>query len=124
LTSLTSSGNISGANVTATSYHIRSVQTGISAAGSSQGTGTTLTKEFNTVSTVSSGEGVVLPTAVAGMAIVITNTSANSVLVYPASGGVINTQATNAAFTQGPGSTLQFVAMSTTQWYTVGATFA
>jgi len=46
------------------------------------------------------------------------------VLVYPASGGVINTQATNVAFTQGPGSTLQFVAMSTTQWYTVGATFA
>jgi hypothetical protein len=118
------SGNISGANVTATSYHIRSVQTGISAAGSSQGTGTALTKEFNTVSTVSSGEGVRLPTAVAGMAIVITNTSANSVLVYPASGGVINTQATNVAFTQGPGSTLQFVAMSTTQWYTVGATFA
>jgi hypothetical protein len=38
------SGNITGANIIATNYNIRSVGTGISAAGSSQGTGTALTK--------------------------------------------------------------------------------
>jgi hypothetical protein len=124
LTSLSVTGNISAANVTVSAYNIRSVQTGITAAGSSQGTGTTLTKEINIVSTVSSGQGVVLPTAVAGMVISITNTSANSVLVYPASGGTINTLSLNAGFTQPAGATLQFIAPTTTQWYTVGATYA
>jgi len=120
LTSLTSTGNISGANVIATSFHIHSVVTGISANGSTQATATALTKEFNGVSTVSSGQGVILPTAVAGMAIIINNTSANSLLVYPASGAMINSLATNAPYTQATQETLQFVAMSTTQWYIVG----
>ena len=85
---------------------------------------TALTKEINIVSTVSSGQGVVLPTAVAGMVVTITNTSANSLLVYPASGGYINSLAQNAGFTQGTSATLQFIAPTATQWYTVGATYA
>jgi hypothetical protein len=121
---LTVTGNISTANVTASAYHIRSVGTGISAAGSVQANATVLAKEFNVVSTVSSGQGVKLPTAVAGMAIVITNTSANNVLVYPDTSAIINTLSANAALSQVAGSTLQFVAISTTQWYTVGATYA
>jgi hypothetical protein len=124
LTSVTVSGNITAqANVTMTGYVIRSVGTSISAAGSSQGTATAITKEINVVSTVASGAGVVLPTAVAGMVITITNTSANSLLVYPATGGIINSLATNAAFTQPASATLQFIAPTTTQWYTVGATY-
>jgi hypothetical protein len=124
LTSLTSSGNIQGANLISTGYYFRSVGTGITAAGSSQGAGTALTKEMNIVSTVSSGaNGVVLPTAVAGMTVTITNTTANSLLVYPESGGTINSLGTNTAFTQGT-TTIQFIAPTTTQWYTVGATYA
>ena len=124
LTSVTSSGNISGANIIASNYIIRSVGTGISAAGSTQGTATVLSKEINAVSTVSSGQGVALPSAVAGMVVNIINTSANSLLVYPASGGYINSLSQNAGFTQAAGSTLQFIAPTTGQWYTVGATFA
>jgi hypothetical protein len=124
LTGLTSSGNISGANIIATAYHIRSVGTGISAAGSTQGTATAITKEMNVVSTVSSGQGVVLPTAVAGMVVTITNTSANSLLVYPATGGAVNSLAANAGYTQQAGGTIQFIAPTSTQWYTVGATYA
>lgn len=125
LTSLTVSGNITAqANVTVSGYRIRSVGTGISAAGTVQGDATAITKEMNVVSTVASGAGVVLPTAVAGMAITITNTSANSLLVYPATNGIINSLSANAAFTQPAGATLQFIAPTTTQWYTVGATFA
>jgi hypothetical protein len=45
-------------------------------------------------------------------------------LVYPASGAAINSLAANAGFTQGAGSTLQFIAPTTTQYYTVGATYA
>lgn len=110
--------------ITSSSYLIRSVQTGISAAGASQGTATALTKDINVVSTVSTGQGVILPTAVAGMMISITNTSANSLVVYPASGGVINTLAANAGFTHVAGATLIYIAPSTTQWYTASATYA
>jgi len=125
LTSITTSGNITAqANINMTGYVIRSVGTGISAAGSTQGTATAITKEINVVSTVASGAGVVLPTAVAGMAITITNTSANSLLVYPATNGIINSLSANVAYTQASGSTLQFVAPTTTQWYSVGASYA
>jgi|LakMenE01Jun11ns_1017448.scaffolds.fasta_scaffold9952565_2 hypothetical protein len=124
LTSMTSSGNVQGANVIATSYHIRSVNAAVSAAGSTQGTGTALTTEFNRVSTVASGAGVVLPTAVAGMAIVIVNTSANTLLVYPASGAAVNSLATNVGYSQTTLATLQYIAISSTQWYTVGASYA
>lgn len=121
---VSSSGNITSGNVITTGYHIRSVNTGISAAGTVQGNATPLTKEINIVSTVSTGQGVVLPTAVAGMVINIVNTSANSLLVYPASSAIINSQAANAALTMPTSSSLQFIASSSTQWYTVGATYA
>jgi len=124
LTSLTSSGNVTGANIIANTYHIRSIGTSISAAGSTQSTATVISKEINVVSTVVSGaNGVVLP-AVAGTVITITNTSANSLNVYPASGGIINTLAANAAFTHPAGATLQFVSPTTTQWYSVGSTYS
>ena len=121
---LTVVGNVIASNLIGSQYHIRSVGTGISAAGTVQGDATLLAKEFNVVSTVNSGQGVKLPTSVAGMAIVITNTTANSVLVYPDTGAAINTLSGNNPLTQPTGSTLQFVAISTTQWYTVGATYA
>jgi hypothetical protein len=117
-------GNVSAANVTVTGYHLRSVGTGISANGTTQAQATALTKEMNIVSTVLSTQGVVLPTAVAGMVLTITNTSANALLVYPAVNGIINSQSANAAYSHPAGATLQFIAPTTTQWYTVGATYA
>jgi hypothetical protein len=104
--------------------YLRSVQTGISAAGSTQGTGTAITKDINVVSTVSAGQGVVLPTAIAGMVIIVNNTSATNLNVYPASGAAINSLATNAAYTHVAGASLQYYAISSTQWYTVGASYA
>ena len=124
LTSLTVSGNISSANLTTSGYTFASVGTGISAAGTVQGNATVIAKQINVVSTVASGAGVVLPAAVAGMTIYITNTTANSLLVYPASGGAINSLATNAALTQAANSTIHYIAPTTTQWYSVGATYA
>ena len=124
LTSLVSTGNIQGSSIISTGYVIRSVGTGITAAGSTQGTATPLSKEINIVSTVSSAQGVQLPTAVAGMVLTVTNTSANSLLVYPAASSYINTQAINVGFVQPAGATIQFIAPTTTQWYTVGGTYA
>ena len=111
-------------NFTASGYILRSVGTAITAAGTTQGTGTALTKQMNIVSTVASGaNGVILPTAVSGMVITVTNTTANSLIVYPATNGQINTLGANVGFTMGT-TTIQFIAPSTTQWYTVGATYA
>jgi hypothetical protein len=121
--SVTGNTYVSG-NITAGSYYIRSVGTAISAAGTTQATATVITKEINVVPTVATGAGVVLPTAVAGMVITITNTSANSLLVYPAVNGIINALAANAAFTHPTLATLQYIAPTTTQWYTVGATYS
>ena len=124
-TTLTASGNVSGANVNATAYNITGVTTGISAAGTTQGTATALSKAISVVSTVSSGaNGVVLPAAVAGMSIYITNSSANTLNVFPASGGAINTGATNASYSQPAGSTVHYIAPTTSQWYTVTGTYA
>jgi hypothetical protein len=124
LTSLNSSGNITAPNLIAnTGFVISSVNAAVSAAGTAQGNATALTRELNVTSTVASGAGVALPTAVAGMRVTIINTAANAVLVYPASGGKINSLATNAAFSQAAGAKLDFVATSTTQWYTLNATY-
>jgi len=117
-------GNITGANIVTGGFHIRSVNTGISANGSTQGTATVLTREINIVAVAAAGEGVVLPAAVAGMVVYVTNNSTNNLLVYPASGGAINSLGTNAAFTQVPKATIIFIAPTTTQWYTTSATYA
>lgn len=117
-------GNITASNVTTSSYVIRSVGTGISAAGSVQGDATALTKDINVVSTVSAGQGVRLPTAVAGMVLIVNNTSATSLNVYPATGAAIGSLATNSAYAHVTGASLQYYAVSTTQWYTVGATYS
>ena len=100
------------------------VSTGISAAGSTQGTATALTRPINVVSTVSASQGVILPATVAGMRILVFNTSGTAVNVYPPSGGVINSAATNAAYSLPAGGRLEFVSTTTTQWYTMNATYA
>ena len=79
---------------------------------------------MNIVGTVSAGaNGVILPSAVAGMVLTITNITANVLNVYPASGAAINGLAANASFSQGT-TTIQFIAPTATQWYTTGATYA
>jgi hypothetical protein len=125
LTSLNSSGNITApSHIANTGYFVRSVSASVSAAGTVQGNATALTTEFNRVSTVTSGSGVVLPSATAGMAIAIVNSSANSLLVYPASGAAINSLSTNVGYSHETLATLQYIAISSTQWYTVGASYA
>jgi len=121
---VTSTGANMAGNLALTGYRLRSITTGISSAGGSQGTATALTTEINVVSTVTGGQGVRLPTAVAGMVLIINNTSATPVNVYPATGGAINSGGTNVSYQHTPGASIQYYATSGTQWYTVGATFA
>lgn len=99
----------------------RSVATGLTAAGSTQGTALTLTSEINVVSTVASGTGVLLGNAVGGTFIVI-NAGANALSVYPVSGAQINSLGTNNAYSLSAGQKLEFVQTSATQYYTLNAT--
>jgi len=114
----TVTGNLTIAGNTITSgYAIGSVTTGISAAGTVQADATAITKDNNIVSTVNSGEGVKLPTAIAGMRIYIKNTSANAVLVYPATSATINSLSPNAAYSQAGNASAFYTAANSTQWY-------
>jgi collagen type VII alpha len=116
--------NIANINLNAGGFLMKSVQTAISAAGTVQSNATALSNSINIVSTVSVGQGVRLPTSITGMEVKIINLSANSLAVYPATNGIINALAANAAFTLGANSRLEFIATSTTQWYTMTGVYA
>ena len=97
-----------------------STTTPISAAGSTQGTATGLTKSYNIVTTVASNTGVRLPTpSTGGLIIVVVNRGANTLNVYPQSGGTIDGAASNAAVTLVTNSVGTYEASTITQWYTI-----
>lgn len=96
----------------------------VTAAGSTQATATLLTRPISNVTTVPASSGVRFPTATTGMRIIVRNASATLLRVYPASGGQINTLGTNTGFQLEAAATIEFVATSATQWYTLNATFA
>jgi hypothetical protein len=100
------------------------VSAALTATGISQGTALALTRPINDVTTVAASTGVVFPAATPGMRIVIRNGGANTLNVYPASGAQINALGTNVAFPLTITTVLEFIALSTTQWYTLNVTYA
>lgn len=126
--SLTSVGTLSSLAVTgnitvSTGYTQRSVATGISAAGSTQGTATIINRELNVVSTVASGTGVILPSSI-GTTFVVVNAGANALNVFPVSGAAIDTNAANAALALPVGARIMFIQVSAAQYFTLNATYA
>lgn len=113
---------VSGANSSTTlnGLVINSISAAVSAAGSTQGTATALMANINNVTTVAAAaDGVRLPTAVAGMRILVRNSdSADTLKIYPATGGQINALGSNAAFSLTAGSTIELFASTATQWFT------
>jgi hypothetical protein len=97
-----------------------SAAAGISAAGTTQGTATALTKDCNEVTTVSAGQGVKLPASAAGNNVSVANAQAtNALLVYPATGEAINALATNAGFSLAAGKNAIFFCCAAGKWYVV-----
>lgn len=88
----------------------------IVAAGTSAGNATALTHVYNSVDTVSTGSGVKLPTTEMGATIIIANSGAHTLTVYPPTGSTIN-QTTSASIAQN--HTTLFFAVSNTQWYSL-----
>jgi sugar lactone lactonase YvrE len=113
---------VSGATSTTTlnGLAVNSISAAVSAAGTTQGTATGLVSNINNVTVVTAAAaGVRLPTAVAGMRILIRNSDSLDILsIYPATGGTINALSANAAFTIIAGATIELVATTATQWYT------
>jgi len=114
---------VAGATSTTTlnGLTINSISAAVSAAGTTQATATALVANINNVTVVSStADGVRLPTAVAGMRILVRNSDAADTLeIYPATGGTINALAVNASFSLPIATTVELIAMTATQWYSV-----
>lgn len=89
-------------------------------AGGGQSAATLLTSSLNRVTTVATaGDSILLPWALPGLQLIVTNAAANSCNVFPSTGGQINTLAVNTAFALAGGKTVMFVSMSTAQWYSI-----
>lgn len=97
-----------------------STSAAVSAAGSTQGTATALTASYNVVTTVGASAGVVLPVpTLNGWRITIVNRGANSLTIYPNSGGALDGASTNAGVQLAVNSTVTFQNSSSTQWFNV-----
>lgn len=90
---------------------------GLSAAGTTQGTATVITKQTNQFTTVAASSGAILPSPEQGEFIFIANAGANALSVYPASGHSINALANNAAFSMAVGKNALFWAATSSKWY-------
>ena len=93
---------------------------GVAAAGTNQASATPLSGHVNRLTSCPSGSGVALPSgasAGASREIVVLNRSASACLVYPPSGGSIESGAAGAAATLAAGSDAVFRSMSPVAWY-------
>lgn len=88
----------------------------ISAAGTTQATATAITTSNNFVTTVGAGAGVILPAVQQGDWLIIYNSGANALSIYPPVGGKINQLSTNAAMTLATNTNVIFFCFSSTQF--------
>jgi hypothetical protein len=85
----------------------------LTATGSTQGTALTLPTDFNVFTTTAASTGAILPATGFQVqvcdTIIIVNHGANSLAVYPPSGGTIGTGAANASYAVASGKTAWFL---------------
>lgn len=95
-------------------------------AGGGQSSAIALKKGVNQISTVAtSGDSVALPVAASGAIILVVNTGANPVAVFPNSTDTINGGAASASVSQMPNSVELYVCAQTGNWYVkIGTGFA
>lgn len=88
----------------------------LSAAGTTQGTATSIITTQNLVSTVAANAGVILPAAQQGDWIVIYNAGLNALTVYPPLGAKINQVSTNGGTALAVNTAAIYFCFSSTQW--------
>ncbi len=84
----------------------------LTAAGTSQTDAFAMGNAINQFTTVAASTGALLPTSVHGDTIFVSNQGANSLSVYPPSGGNINNGSANAAFAVANGKVAIFRALN------------
>lgn len=97
----------------------KSVAGTVTAAGSTQGDATALTKTINMITTASANQGVKLPAAAAGLTIKIINTTAVTIVVYPNTSDVIDGGTVNVGVNLSPYSSVELVCQDAVDWYRV-----
>lgn len=110
------SDDISVGDLTFTGDLVAGLDASVTAAGTTQGTGTALTKTYNIVQTASANEGVVLPDASTGLKITVYNSTSANIKVYPASSESIDGGSLNAPIVLRPDNVFEAIAVSATQW--------
>ena len=98
---------------------VRLPVTAVAAAGANQGNAAALAEGLNVVSAADGTKGVRLPTAVAGAVVIVKNTAAAALLIYPATGAAINAVSANGSYSITNVTSTMLVASSATQWYSV-----
>lgn len=106
-------------DLTLTGAFIPSVTASVTAAGTTQGGATALTKAVNIVTNATANQGVVLPTAAAGVSVTVINTTAVNIKIYPNTSDVIDEGTVNVAVNLAPYSSVQLVAQDTQDWYRI-----
>jgi len=97
----------------------KSVAGTVSAAGTTQGDATALTKTVNMITTATANQGVKLPTAAAGLTIKVVNTTAVTIKVYPNTSDVIDGGTVNVGVNLSPYSSVELVAQDAVDWFRV-----
>src|SRR6478609_6592597 len=92
--------------------------TGLTAAGSTQGTALVLPSDFNVVTTTAASTGVILPAVSSQIqvtdTIIVVNHGANALTVYPPVGGKVQVGAANAGLSVASGKTAWFLLVGST----------
>lgn len=88
----------------------------LTATGNSQGTALAVPSDFNVFTTVAASTGCILPNSAVTDWITVVNHGANTLSVYPPTGGKIANGSANAAFSVGANKTAQFQAISSTDY--------
>ena len=92
----------------------------LTAAGTSNTDALALSATINRVTTTALNTGVRLMLPEAGSAVVVVNSGANALLVYPGTGAQINAlTATTGGFSVAAGGRAMFVGTSSTNWFAV-----
>jgi len=112
---LTASGGVAGTVTGA----VRVPVTTVAAAGSTQADAAALAEGLNVVSAADGTKGVRLPVAVPGAVVIVKNTAAAALKIYPATDGAINAVAANDPYSITNVTSTLLVASSATQWYSV-----
>jgi len=111
-----SGDDVSFGNMSVSGESTFSTAAAVSAAGNNQGTATSLSESYNIVTTATTDQGVILPSASTGKTVKVINATSENIKIYPASSEAIDSLGSNVAKNLAPGASLDLVCASGSLW--------